>query len=526
MSGIIYVDLQCLQDPECGLSGISSYLANLLEARRRREWWANWKTLGIVDPARSTLLPQHLSLVDEIIHSANPCVTGATAIYINGAPMTHDLHYRLRFQSHPKYFRVAVVHDLPLPESIEHLALCDRIEYLARLAWLRKFDFYFSTSAYAATQLSELLAVPLDKIETAVPEAEDTADLFWNAIEERGEHRGGLAVISRHQRPRLAFLSPNPPETSEAACFYAMAAANRNRFDADVFAGALIGPTPLVGDYDAVVSILANDLPHARLRDVVERYGGPCIVNDARLTDIDFRRVSPFMVQSLTQQALVKQNYAIDAGVLTSCPTVLLEDQELTDAGREMARRRLGTPAETYLVACFDGISQQHRTETCILALEFLRSWNIPAVLYFAGAATPYRSELEGIAVQYNIAEFVHYSSRVASETAYRDLLAAADAGVQIRPYGFGKPTVPLSNCIASGLPTVANLDAAKSCDAPAYVHTVPDVSSPLLVAEQLALLWEAKTDRRCHAAERADYLQTHNFKYYGQRLIEVLGIA
>jgi hypothetical protein len=46
-----------------------------------------------------------------------------------------------------------------------------------------------------------------------------------------------------------------------------------------------------------------------------------------------------------------------------------------------------------------------------------------------------------------------------------------------------------------------------------------------LQVAEQLALIWEARPGH-AHADARSAYLETHNFEYYGKRLIEILGIA
>ena len=49
---------------------------------------------------------------------------------------------------------------------------------------------------------------------------------------------------------------------------------------------------------------------------------------------------------------------------------------------------------------------------------------------------------------------------------------------------------------------------------------------SPLQVAEQLALIWEAQTGLAGRTGARAAYLETHNFEYYAKRLIEILGIA
>ena len=56
-------------------------------------------------------------------------------------------------------------------------------------------------------------------------------------------------------------------------------------------------------------------------------------------------------------------------------------------------------------------------------------------------------------------------------------------------------------------------------------MFALPDRYSPLHIAEQLALIWEARSDRAAREEERAAFLQTHNF-IYAKRLSEILGIS
>ncbi len=53
-----------------------------------------------------------------------------------------------------------------------------------------------------------------------------------------------------------------------------------------------------------------------------------------------------------------------------------------------------------------------------------------------------------------------------------------------------------LLDCIAAGLPTVANDDMAEAMDAPSYVLRVPDHPSPVLIAEALAEISDRIRDR------------------------------
>jgi glycosyltransferase involved in cell wall biosynthesis len=408
---------------------------------------------------------------------------------------------------------------------------------------------------------------------------------FWNAIEAGIENHRAVNIIGKTKKPRLAFLSPYPPDQSGVARYTAMTMrASENLFYSDLYSDAArplnfegnfrdagrISLAPLInGCYNSIISVLGNSLFHTRIFEIFERYGGPCILHDARLTQFYFyrlgqqkflefaanilgrsvsmeevaiwlqdrnmpslflepiiERASPLIVHTATQQAEIKRRYGFDAQVATSCPNNLFSDEELTPSRKQAARKRLGIPPEVFLVSSFGHVDRVKGTDTCIIAIEFLRSWNIPAELYFVGSATLQKEDVDRVSAIYGIGQHVHAVSDFVDDTTYRDFLVASDASVQLRAYGFGQFSAALADSIGSGLPGVASSNLAKSCDAPAYVSIVPDQFSPLQVAEQLALIWEAGAGRDAHADARAAYLQTHNFEYYGKRLIEILGIA
>lgn len=409
---------------------------------------------------------------------------------------------------------------------------------------------------------------------------------FWNAMESALENRRQPSVVLRQQKPRLAFLSPYPPDQSGVARYTASTIeAGKKLFHSDLYTDAArplaskgsfrdgggITMIPLAaGRYNAVISVLGNSHFHTRIFEIFERYGGPCILHDARLTQIYFHRLgqegflrfasrllgrtvamdeaylwlqdrdppslflepiieraSPLIVHTVTQQNEIKRRYGAEAQVITSCPTIFFRNEELTTRARQAARERRGIAPGAFLVSSFGIVDKVKGMDTCIFAMELLRSWNIPAEFHFVGAANTYKGgELDRLVMMSGIAEHVHASREFVDDTTYRDFLVASDAAVQLRTYGFGQLSAALTDCISAGLPCVANRDLALSCDAPAYVLTVPDSFSPLQVAEQLALIWEAKMQRASHANARAAYLETHNFDYYTKRLIEILGIT
>ncbi len=407
---------------------------------------------------------------------------------------------------------------------------------------------------------------------------------FWSALEAAVD-QGSRTVYSRTTKPRLAFLSPYPPDQSDAALYTALTMRSGEKFfDSDLYTDAArplasdgsfrkageIGFAPLLdASCNAVISVLGNDPSHSRVFDVFERYGGPCIVHDVQLVELYFHRLgrerflnfvaeqlgrltsmdevntwlqhrnppplllkriieraSPLMVQTRTQRALIKRRYGADAQVLTSCPTILFDGTELTASRQQAIRGEYRVSNGAFVIAVFGQVTRSKSTHTCILAAELLRSWSIPAELYFIGDAESEESEVERVAALYDIAAHVHSGTEFAGDTAHRNFLIAADAAVQLQPYPFGQLSTAVTNCISAGVPCVTTSDLADSAEAPGFVTTVPDCFSPLQVAEQLALIWEAHTERSSHEEARQAYLDVHNFENCAKRLVEILGFA
>jgi glycosyltransferase involved in cell wall biosynthesis len=771
MDPIVYADLRCLQDYNYRIRGIGHHVSALIRTRRQSVF-SKCKLIGLTDPAGPKLPDEYYPFVDEVTSSLNPVCKSTPAVFIDGTPMTHDTRFSLRFMAHPAFLTAAVVHDfIPLDWPGYLLTLQSRIDYLAKLARLRKFKLFLPVSEYSAWRTSQLLGVPQDRmhvtgscvrrslyelrnrlpnlsspystnepyfviviasdprknpqvavravrhlnllhsrriglkivghyegdpaykanllrlaghaagqgflefcpaisdeqlvsvlagamamivpshiegfslpvVEAVVcgcpvvastcaahlelieqPEAlfqsddgsglcekldrllsnpslrdslvasqahlsakfheDSVGSRFWRGIGAALEQNRSLGIISRRSKPRLAFLSPYPPDPCEAARYTAMMIRKGEKlFDSDLYSDA---PRPLTfearfrdaggvsfapllqGRYTGVISVLANETRHSQILKAVERYGGPCILHDVQLANVILsslgqerflqlaaerlhrhvsmeeastwlrdgnppslfldpilQRASPLIVHTATQQMLLKKRYAIEVEVLTCCPTVFFEEHELTVAAKHACRERHGILPSTFLITSFGSADRVNGMESCILATELLQSWNIPAELYFVGPAAPQKSEVNRVAALYGVKD-VHAGPEFANSAAYREFLIASDAAVQLRNHGFGQPVPAVSDCIGAGLSCVANRELAESCDAPDYVSTVPDCFSPLQVAEQLAEVWESRAEIASNVDLRAAYLKTHSFEYYVKRLTEILGIA
>ena len=164
MDRTLYVDLRCLQDHEYRVRGIGHHITALLRAREQSVF-SRWKTVGLVDP-RSPKLPRQCAvLVDEITSSINPCFNGTPSVFLDGTPMTHEARFSARFVGNPAFLCAAVVYDfIPLDWPGYLPTVAHRIDYLAKMAKLRKFDLFLPISEYTAWRLRELLGVSRDRI--------------------------------------------------------------------------------------------------------------------------------------------------------------------------------------------------------------------------------------------------------------------------------------------------------------------------------------------------------------------------
>src|SRR5262249_47736341 len=111
------------------------------------------------------------------------------------------------------------------------------------------------------------------------------------------------------------------------------------------------------------------------------------------------------------------------------------------------------------------------------------------------------------------------------SEEDFRSYLLAADAALQLRTHLLGGLSGGLLDCIAAGVPTVANRDLADAMEAPGYVFRVTDWPSPVLIAEALTAAIESRANARSRSEERRSYLDGHNFDSYARGLCAALGL-
>lgn len=416
------------------------------------------------------------------------------------------------------------------------------------------------------------------------------ADAFWTSILNRYQRtltsKAMPVACSRTRKATVAFLTPYPPDRSGVAIYSQKTAeALAAHAEVDIFTNAASAPgrtgscriaagisvAPLLDRrYRAVISVLGNSALHEPIFDVFETFGGPCILHDSRLAGYYYGRLGeqrfarmasailrrpvstaeavpwlhdeesaptlfleriigkadPLIVHTEDFRAILADRYGVDAHVAPFAPLRDFSDDELTPQARRRARERVGVPADVFMVSTFGFPHSTKGSIDCVLALEHLRSWNIPAQLFFVGDPRFFAEPIRRAALDAGVAEEVHLSSDFLDEARYLDFMLASDAAIQLRMYGLGQPSGALAECISAGLPAVANQSLAEACDAPDYVARVPNHISPLLVAEQLAEMVDADPHPKRRRESRKAYLSSHSFQAYACRLAAVLGLA
>ena len=417
----------------------------------------------------------------------------------------------------------------------------------------------------------------------------DVAARFWEPIFAALD-RPSAPAINRHRRPRIAMLSPVPPDRSGVADYTAAICRGfGDTVELDVFtetrqphlsegSSARLRPMTalphLRAGYDRVISVIGNSAFHLRVFDYLMNYGGACIAHDARMLGFyaillgrpramqvaskelgrivdeqelnawlaDERELkalllgeiamasSPMIVHSPVTAELCDQRYGITPDYLPFCIQRSWSKDEVSATARLHARTRTGVSSDEVLISTFGFVHSSKAPEECIWVLDILRRWGIPARLHFVGdlkGMPDSGAGLRELAQRLGVGDYIRLWGDFVSEQDYQDHLLGSDLAIQLRTHGLGSVSGALSDCGAAGLATVANLGLMRSAGLPeSYGRVVPDALSPLIIAENLASLWEESafsgTAAR-RAEDRVGYVTDRSPAAYARGLLQCL---
>ncbi|MDE8344760.1 MAG: glycosyltransferase [Acidocella sp.] len=372
--------------------------------------------------------------------------------------------------------------------------------------------------------------------------------------------------ILRRVKPRIALLSPLPPARSGVADYSAAcAAALGAQAVVSLFSGDTVSAFPfLAGRYDRVITAIGNSPLHQRIYDLTLRHGAAVICHDARLLGLVSARglghaaaqgtaelgrvvredeisawaadermreacflgplasaARPLIFHSRASVAQVKTRFGVTARHL---PFAVYHPfpGAITQAMRAEARQALGLPPNIPHIASFGFIGGQKGIGHLLRALALLRK-DFRCRLLLIGAATDETAPLRALADEFGVTDDVIWGTGFMPEAKYRQYLLAANAGVQLREGGPGNISGALQDCIAAGLPGIANQDLAENLEAPAFITRVSDRLDAGEIAGALQKILDIGHDTE---PARAQYHVTHGMAAYARGLMACVGLG
>ncbi len=374
----------------------------------------------------------------------------------------------------------------------------------------------------------------------------------------------GPAVPTQAGKPRLAFVTPMPPQRSGIADSSAELLPELSRYyDIDLILDQPDLQAPPAGTfraqrsaqwflehghiYDRVLYQFGNSSYHAYMFPLLERHPGVVVLHDFYLSGLMSHhegrgQAGPHLSRALYEShgwhALAQRYSASDLAqviyaypanfkVLRQAQGVIVHSQYALRLAREwygpefakdwalvpllrtpaaasdraQARARLGLPTDAFIVCSF-GLMGPIKANH-----RLLRAWRSSALaasencqLLFVGEPSP---SAYGKALQSELA--IHPGNvRVTGwidNDAYRDYLAAADMAVQLRTLSRGETSAAVLDCMNHGLPTIANREGSMADLDPQAVWLLSPDFRDAELAGALESLWRDPIKRQAIGA-------------------------
>jgi glycosyltransferase involved in cell wall biosynthesis len=347
-----------------------------------------------------------------------------------------------------------------------------------------------------------------------------------------------LNTTKRHYKPRLAFVSPFPPEHSGIADYSAELLPLLMRFyeidvvtdqenvDCEVIKkhSCILNTEDFAksaNNYDRIIYHFGNNPMHVKMFELLERFPGVVVLHDFFLSGVHwYREANGFIVNSLWNElysshgykavmersleddkkvvfrypcslsviqkalavivhspntsSLVKHWYGMEDGI--KIIPLMRNQPELT--GRDKARRELGFSDDDFLVCSFGFIGETKENHRLLNVWEssLALSEDKRCKLVFVGGVDEsiYGKELIGRIGKYRNLGEVKVTGWTDSYT-YRLYLAAADVAIQLRTLSRGETSAAVLDCLNHGIATVINSNGSMADIPNDFVRKIPD---------------------------------------------------
>lgn len=183
------------------------------------------------------------------------------------------------------------------------------------------------------------------------------------------------------------------------------------------------------------------------------------------------------------------------------------EEQEDKTEQRRQARQSLGIGEDTFVICTFGLITPNKCTQELLDAFSnsSLASQNTVQLFVVGGYGhATYQRQIESWLKKYDQPASVHVTGYASAET-YQHYLQAADIGVQLRANSRGETSAAVFDCLAAGLPMIANAHGSVA-ELPEHVaYLTPDEVDPKTLRNALEALYHDASQRNvlAHAGQR-----------------------
>jgi glycosyltransferase involved in cell wall biosynthesis len=385
---------------------------------------------------------------------------------------------------------------------------------------------------------------------------EGTAIKAWHAME-ASAHMATKSPTSVVEKPRLAYFSPLPPEASgisdysaellpELARYYqveviisqdhvsdAWVNTNCNIRNIDWFRRHALefervlyhfGNSnfhdhmfPLLAEYPGVIVLhdfflsgaiswreITGEIPHYWTQTLLESHGWMAVEHRCKRSDTPnivyeypcnskvLQEALGIIVHADYPVQLAREWYGEQAGAKFRKIPLLRKPAPKKDVAA--ARSLLDIDIDEFIVCSFGLLGApklNHRLLNAWLQSPFTK--DPKCRLVFVGKQSgDYGAELERVIREENEGRLIEITGWVDDKT-YRNWLAAADVGVQLRSLSRGETSAAVLDCMNYGLPTVVNANGSMSELDIDAVSMIPDEFSDFQLVQALTELWENK---------------------------------
>lgn len=396
----------------------------------------------------------------------------------------------------------------------------------------------------------------------------------------------GTRQIGTPARPRLAFLSPLPPDKSGIADYSAdLIAELLPDYDIEVIVQAPIDHPVVIAncklrsiawfeqhaiEFDRIVYHFGNSAFHEHMFGLLSRYPGVVVLHDFYLSGIinhlDHTGFAPdalnkSLYDSHGYPALIAQQrdgrlasiwgYPCNRQVLDDASGVIVHSayarqlakewygpdvaddwvimpfpRALAQPNRQAARKRLGLDEDMYVVCTFGMVGSTKLNDRLLAAwLDTPMARDPLCRLVFVGANDPgtYGEQLTRMIDASSACDRITVTG-YAPRALYLDYLAAADSAVQLRGKSRGETSAAIMDCLAFGVPTIVNANgsAAEVPDS-AVLKLADDFNLEMLSAALVQLRNEPGT-ARTYSGQGRNFLATqHHPHAIGRKYRDVI---